>query len=117
MDRPATSEGVAPPPQADPGSAGPPATKSSGQVEIKAVTDCWIQVRAADHSIVFSRVLKAGETYRVPRPGLSLRTGNAGALTFAVDGKPAPPIGAIGELKRDVSLDGDALLAGTAVHG
>ena len=46
---------------------------------------------APDQAIVFSRVLKSGEVYKVPsRTGLSLRTGNAGALEIAVDGKPAP---------------------------
>lgn len=92
-------------------------TGEAGTVDIKAVSDCWIQVRDADQSIVFSRVLKAGETYHVPRTGLMLRTGNAGALAIAVDGKPAPAIGGIGALRRNVSLDPGALLAGTAVHG
>jgi cytoskeleton protein RodZ len=97
--------------------AGDAATKPIGQVDIKAVADCWIQVRGADQSIVFSRVLKAGETYQVPRPGLILRTGNAGALAIMVDGKPAPAIGAVGTLRRNVSLEPEALLAGTAVKG
>jgi cytoskeleton protein RodZ len=75
-------------------------------------------VRAADQSIVFSRVLKTGEVYKVPaRSGLSLRTGNAGALEIAVDGKTAPSIGGVGTLRRDVALDPAALAAGTAVHG
>jgi cytoskeleton protein RodZ len=96
-----------------------PATPGAGgKITIKAVTDCWIQVRATDQSIVFSRVLKAGETYAVPqRTGLSLRTGNAGALEIAVDGKTVPSIGGIGALRRDVELDSTELAAGTAVHG
>jgi cytoskeleton protein RodZ len=92
--------------------------KPGGRIDIRALADCWIQVRSADdQSIVFSRVLKAGETYHVPRAGLVLRTGNAGALAIGVDGKPAPTIGAIGTLRRNVALDPEALLAGTAVHG
>ncbi len=100
-----------------------PATAASlsaggGKVTIKALADCWIQVRASDQSIVFSRVLRAGETYAVPqRGGLSLRTGNAGALEIAVDGKTVPSIGGIGTLRRDVVLDPAELAAGTAVHG
>jgi cytoskeleton protein RodZ len=89
-----------------------------GRIDIRALADCWIQVRSADdQSIVFSRVLKAGETYHVPRAGLVLRTGNAGALAIAIDGKPAPTIGGIGTLRRNVTLEPEALLAGTAVHG
>ena len=91
--------------------------KPAGQVEIKAVADCWIQVRGTDQAIVFSRVLKAGESYQVPRSGLILRTGNAGALAILVDGKPAPAIGAVGTLRRNVMLEPDALLAGPAVKG
>jgi cytoskeleton protein RodZ len=88
------------------------------RVTIKAAADCWIQVRAPDQSIVFSRVLRSGETYQVPtKTGLVLRTGNAGALEIAVDGKPAPSIGGLGMLRRNVALDPEALLGGTAVHG
>jgi cytoskeleton protein RodZ len=92
--------------------------KPGGHIDIRAVADCWIQVRSGeDQSVVFSRVLKAGETYHVPRAGLVLRTGNAGALAIVVDGKPAPSIGDIGARRRDVPLDPEALLAGTAVRG
>jgi cytoskeleton protein RodZ len=91
---------------------------SPGRVTIRALADCWIQVRASDQTIVFSRVLKSGEVYTVPtRSGLSLRTGNAGALEIAVDGKTTPSIGSIGTLRRDVELDPMELEAGTAVHG
>jgi len=94
------------------------ATAPAGKITIKALNDCWIQVRATDQSIVFSRVLKSGEVYTVPqRGGLSLRTGNAGALEIAIDGKTAPSIGGIGALRRDVLLDPAELAAGTAVHG
>jgi cytoskeleton protein RodZ len=87
-------------------------------VAIKALADCWIQVRAPDQSIVFSRVLKAGEVYKVPaKPGLFLRTGNAGVLEIAVDGKTAPSVGGVGILRRNVVLEPDALLGGTAVQG
>jgi cytoskeleton protein RodZ len=91
---------------------------AAGRIEIRAVADCWVQVRAPDQSIVFSRVLKAGETYRVPaRSGLVMRTGNAGALAIAVDGKTVPSLGPAGTLRRNVVLDPAALLGGTAVQG
>jgi cytoskeleton protein RodZ len=109
------------PPQTPPAPA-PPAGDSSapaaGRIEIRATADCWVQVRAPDQSIVFSRVLKAGETYRVPaRSGLVMRTGNAGALAIVVDGKTAPALGPLGTLRRNVVLDPAALLGGTAVQG
>jgi cytoskeletal protein RodZ len=108
---------MAAPATAMPASA-PASGVSPGRVTIRALADCWIQVRASDQSIVFSRVLKSGEVYTVPaKPGLSLRTGNAGALEIAVDGKTSPSIGGIGTLRRDVGLDPTELEAGTAVHG
>jgi cytoskeleton protein RodZ len=98
--------------------AGDAGAKPGGHIDIRALADCWIQVRSGeDQSLVFSRVLKAGETYRVPRAGLVLRTGNAGALALVVDGKPAPAIGGVGMQRRNVTLDPQALLAGTAVRG
>jgi cytoskeleton protein RodZ len=89
----------------------------SGSIDIRALADSWVQIRDADQGIVFARVLKAGETYRVPRAGLILRTGNAGALEVLVNGKPAPSIGALGTLRRNVTLEPEALRAGTAVRG
>ncbi len=123
-----TARAAAPPqqaasaaPQASPADAKAPSDaggSAAGRIDIRALADCWVQVRAADQAIIFSRVLKSGETYHVPgQAGLFLRTGNSGALAITVDGKPAPSIGAIGTLRRNVALDPDELIGGTAVHG
>ena len=108
-------------PQAPPAETKTPSdagASAAGRIDIRALADCWVQVRAADQAIIFSRVLKSGETYHVPaQTGLFLRTGNAGALAITVDGKAAPSIGAIGTLRRNVALDPDELIGGTAVHG
>ena len=67
-------------------------------------------------TVIFSRILRAGDTYAVPnRPGLILYTGSAGALDITVDGKAAPSIGRVGFTERNVALDPERLLAGTAV--
>jgi cytoskeleton protein RodZ len=123
-----TARAAAPPlqvasaaPQASPAEAKAPSDaggSTAGRIDLRAMADCWVQVRAADQAIIFSRVLKSGETYHVPaQAGLFLRTGNAGALAITVDGKPAPSIGPIGTLRRNVALDPDELIGGTAVHG
>jgi cytoskeleton protein RodZ len=105
----------------EPAASDPTAATSSaapsGNIDIRALADSWVQIRDADQEIVFARVLKAGETYRVPRSGLVLRTDNAGALEVLVDGKPAPALGALGTLRRNVTLEPAALRAGTAVRG
>jgi cytoskeleton protein RodZ len=94
-----------------------PAPSPPGEVVIRATAESWIQIRDARQSVLLTRVLKAGETCRAPaRPGLSMRTGNAGGLEITVDGVPAPPIGGRGMIRRNVALDGRALLAGSAVR-
>ena len=66
--------------------------------------------------MVFTSILRSGDAYRVPnRSDLSLYTGSAGALEITVDGKVVPSIGQHGAVRRDVVLDPDRLLAGTAV--
>ncbi len=97
--------------------AGDGATTPMNQIDIHATADCWIEVQNAGHAVLFSRVLKAGETYHVPGPGLVMRVGNAGALAIDVGGKAAPSLGPLGALRRDVVLDPQALLGGTAVRG
>lgn len=86
-----------------------------GRIVIRATGDSWTQVRDASGTILFSRILRAGETYNAPnRPGLVLSTGNAGALDVRVDGRAAPAIGRPGMVERAIALDPERLSAGTA---
>ena len=86
------------------------------RIVLRATTDSWIQVRDSDHSVLFTGVLKPGESYRVPdRAGLSMRAGNAGGLDVTVDGKPAPSLGPIGAV-RNVALDPQLLTSESTVH-
>ena len=88
------------------------AIDSPARVVIRATADSWVQIRDTGQSTLFSRVLKAGESYRVPdRPGISLRTGNAGGLEITVDGQPAPSIGPNGAV-RAVPLEPQFLISG-----
>ena len=81
------------------------------RIVLRATADSWIQVRDADHRVLFSGVLKGGESYRVPdQPGLSMRAGNAGGLAVTVDGIPAAPLGPTGSV-RNVALDPQSLAA------
>jgi cytoskeleton protein RodZ len=96
--------------------AAPAQTASApAAIEIRAKADSWVQVRGADGRVVVMRILRKGDSYQVPNEkGLTLMTGNAGALEIAVDGQLVPPIGPFGAVKRDVSLDAARLKAGTA---
>jgi len=89
-------------------------TNGPVRIVIKATADSWIQVRDPSQTVVAMRILKPGESYRVPdRPGLTLATGNAGALDVTVDGRPVAPLGPVGK-RRSAALDPERLMAGTA---
>jgi cytoskeleton protein RodZ len=87
------------------------------RIVLHAIADSWVEIRDAGRTVFLARLLKAGEIYGVPdRPGLSMRTGNAGGLAIIVDGNPAPSIGPIGAVRRNVVLEPEALAAGTAAR-
>jgi cytoskeleton protein RodZ len=80
---------------------------------IHVTADSWIEVHDARGILLISRVFHPGDSYRVPeQDGLTLKTGNAGALQFLVDGSLAPSIGPLGSVRRDVLLDPYNLLGG-----
>lgn len=88
---------------------------TDARIVIHAKDESWVQVRDQDGELVLTRMLHAGDRYRVPnREGLRLLTGNAGGLEIFVDGRLAPPIGPRGAIRRDVALDVERLIQGTA---
>ncbi len=92
------------------------AENESARIVLRARLDAWVQVFAADESLVMTRVLQPGDSYRVPdQAGLTLVTGNAGGLEIEVDGTTLPPLGPIGAVRRGIALDAERLLAGTAM--
>ena len=100
------------PPQPE-AAAGPDAT--AGKIVVRARLESWIQVTNAKNEIVFSRVLRAGETYTVPdEQGLMFTTGNAGGVDILVDGRKLKSLGTVGLVKRDIPLDAKKLVDGSA---
>lgn len=106
-----------------PGSAGGSQSARAGRVfgtantdariVLRATADSWVQVRNARSDLLFTQVLRAGDSYNVPNePGLTLLTGNAGGLQVLVDGQPAPSLGPEGAVRRDVELEPQSLLQG-----
>lgn len=87
------------------------------RIVIRATAETWIKIRDANQTVLREGFLKTGESYDVPdRPGVSMRTGNAGGLYITVDGKPVPPIGGMGAVKN-VLLEPQALISGPATGG
>ena len=85
------------------------------RVVITAVNDSWVQIQGPDNELLLTRILHTGDSYRVPdRPGLVMVTGNAGGLKVRVDDAPAPALGPVGVVLRNIALDPERLLAGTA---
>jgi cytoskeleton protein RodZ len=91
-------------------------SNTNARIVIRANGDSWVQVRNGDGELILTRMLRSGDSYRVPnKTGLTLLTGNAGALEVYVDGRKVAPLGPGGAIRRDVALDADKLLAGTAL--
>lgn len=88
----------------------------TARIVLRARLDSWVQVHAADESLILTRVLQPGDSYRVPNlAGLTLVTGNAGGLEIEVDGAMVPPLGPVGAIRRGIALDPERLMRGTAL--
>lgn len=88
----------------------------AGRILLRAREENWVQVRDGANAPLMTRVLKPGDTLKVPdRNGLTLMTGNAGGLDILVDGEAVPSLGATGQVRRNVALDAEKLKAGTAI--
>lgn len=76
----------------------------------------WVQVMDSQENALLTQMLQPGDRYLVPdRPGLRLRTNNAGGLDIRVDDVAVPTIGRRGDVRHDVRLDPDLLKSGAAV--
>jgi len=72
--------------------------------------ESWVEVKAADGTPVFSKLLRAGERYGVPdQAGLMLTIGNAGGVDVALDGAVVPALGPVGVVRRDIPLSPELL--------
>ena len=80
-------------------------------VEIIAARPSWVRVQAADGTVLFEKVLDAGERYSVPATDepTVLRAGESGAVYFAVNGATFGPAGPNGSVTKDIALTPDAL--------
>jgi cytoskeleton protein RodZ len=111
------AEGLSGPrPQSDSSAHASGISEPQSRITLRANAESWIQIRAANHSVLFTGVLKPSDIYRVPDlPGLTMRAGNAGGLDVTVDGKPASPLGPMGAV-RNVSLSPQSLAGQSAAH-
>ncbi|MBC7138655.1 MAG: DUF4115 domain-containing protein [Defluviimonas sp.] len=91
--------------------------EGAAAVEIVAVRPSWVRVSSADGSVLFEKILDAGERYAVPameEPPL-LRAGNSGSVYFAVNGQTYGPAAPGAQVVKNLKLSPDALTGSFAV--
>jgi cytoskeletal protein RodZ len=82
-------------------------------VRMIAAYDSWVRVSAADGTVIFEKIMAQGDVFEVPvteEPPM-LRTGESGALYFAMAGGCYGPVGDRGAITSNLPLDSLALAA------
>ncbi len=80
-------------------------------VELLAVRPSWVRIQAADGTVIFEKILDAGERYALPKletPPV-LRAGNSGSVYFAVNGQTYGPAAQGAQVVKNVVLSPEAL--------
>jgi len=92
----------------------PNALPSAGEVRGLALTlaaaeDCWTAVQA-DGARVLDRILKTGERVTVnARKEIVISVGNAGGVTYTLNGRAGVPLGRDGEVRRNIVITPESM--------
>ena len=80
-------------------------------LQMVAAYPSWVRVRAADGKVIFEGIMNKGDTWDVPatEEPPTLRTGESGALYFAMDGQYYGPVGDRGAVTSNLPLQRQAL--------
>lgn len=86
-------------------------------VAILAVRPSWVRVQSADGTVLFEKILDAGERWAVPQleEAPVLRAGNSGSVYFAVNGQTYGPASPGAQVVKNVALSPEALTGKYAV--
>jgi cytoskeletal protein RodZ len=81
------------------------------QVELLAVRPAWVRVSSADGTVLLEKIMDAGERFALPKleEAPRLRTGNSGAIYFAVNGQAYGPSAPGAQVISNVELSTDSL--------
>lgn len=81
------------------------------QLEVLAVRPSWVRVQSADGTVLFEKILDAGERYVVPslEEAPVLRAGNSGSVYFAVNGRTYGPAAPGASVVKNVALSPESL--------
>ena len=88
-------------------------------ITLVAARPAWVRVRGSDGSVIFEKVMNAGETWALPhdQAGARLNVGESGALYVSVNGETMGPVGQSGTVTSDLPLEAETLLARLAPEG
>ncbi|EPX79207.1 helix-turn-helix domain-containing protein [Litoreibacter arenae] len=86
-------------------------------VMLFATRPAWVRISNADGSVLFEKILDAGETYVLPQTDEApmLRAGNSGSLFFNVKGETYGPAGPGTSVAKNVALGVEAITENYAV--
>lgn len=72
-----------------------------------AVRPSWVRVRAADGTVIYEATMQAGDTWEAPltEEPPTLRTGESGAIYFAMNDKFYGPVGQTGAVTSNLPLE------------
>ncbi len=78
-----------------------------------AVRPAWVRVSAADGTVILETIMEPGDTWDAPvgDAPATLRTGESGAIYFALSGEYYGPVGETGTITSNLPLEVDALKA------
>jgi cytoskeletal protein RodZ len=81
------------------------------EVSIFAVRPAWVRIKSADGTVIFEKVMDAGEKFVLPKTEepLTLRTGYAGTVYFAVNGQTYGPAGEGASVVSNIALGEDEI--------
>jgi cytoskeletal protein RodZ len=84
---------------------------ASPGLELMAVRPSWVRVSAVDGTVLFEKILDAGERYVVPQmeEAALLRSGNSGSIYFLVNGQAYGPAGPGPSVVKNVALSPEAV--------
>jgi hypothetical protein len=75
-------------------------------IEVRALSDGWLEARGPDGTVFLSQDLRAGEVYRPdPSPGWTLHARDGAAFEVFVNGVSAGPLGQAGMPVLGRSID------------
>ncbi len=89
------------------------APHETAQIVVRATANDWVSVADAAGHVILGRLLHRNDRLALPEgPGYVFTAGNAAATTLLIDGRPAPPLGAVGQVVSNQPLDPALIAAG-----